>query len=271
MASLLAALALLTGTSWADDGHVEGILFDELTGRPVAGVTVAAGDASDVTDPDGYFQLALDPGTWTVRLATQSHRAGDVPDVLVVDGEWTELLVTLSTGAAPRARIQAPLEREAVTVDTSIPLAEVRGIVTSADTREPIAGARLYVRGTAAEAVTGEDGTYTMQVPIGLHAISVLRNGYSTQTLSDVALDESGLALPIALSPRGVALDDFVVTAPYIEGSTASLLDERRLSCECPRPPAPSRSRWRALAARIGTAHLPAAELRDRVAVAPAP
>ena len=186
MASVLAALALLTGSAWAADGYLEGILFDEVTGRPVVGVTVAAGDASDVTDGDGYFALEVAPGTWTVRVDTPSHQAGTVSDVRVVDSEWTELLVTVSTSGPPRARVEAPREGQRVEVDESVPVAELRGVVTSADTRKPIAGARLYVRGTSAEAVTGEDGAYALQVPVGVHAVTILRNGFSTQTMQDV-------------------------------------------------------------------------------------
>ncbi|MFT5456542.1 MAG: hypothetical protein ACI9K2_003027 [Myxococcota bacterium] len=226
----LALAALLASPALAQDGgHLEGVAFDALTGRPVPGVEVRAGDVVDHTDTDGYFRLDLPAGTWTVQLDAPSQRDGTVSDVAVVAGEWTEMLVTLSADP-PRARVQAPVNGPRVVVDAAAVLAELRGVVTSADDSTPVAGARVYVRGAAGEGVTGDDGTFVLQVPVGTHPVTVLRNGFSTQTLPEVVLPEEGASIAVVLSPRGVALDDFTISAPYIEGSTASLLDERRES-----------------------------------------
>ena len=227
MIDLLTAL-FLTSAYAQDVGVLEGIAFDGLTGLPLQEVAIQVGDLSMETDADGYFRAELPAGAYTVHLDAPTLKDGTVEEVFIAAGAWTELLLTFSDREAPQAIVQAPSETANAPVDDTLPTGLLTGVVTSTENGKPISGARVYVRGTSGEGVTDADGRYAIEVPIGQHDLTVLRNGFSTQSVPGTEVSEEGAVQDVALSPRGVALADFTISAPYIDGSTASLLDERK-------------------------------------------
>ena len=53
---------------------LDGRVLDEATGRPVAGVAVAGGDAEAVTDADGRFSLDLGAGGVALRASRDGYQ-----------------------------------------------------------------------------------------------------------------------------------------------------------------------------------------------------
>ncbi len=226
---------LLLTTAWAGDGAIVGYAFVELTGSPLGQVEVTA-EAPDappvraITNPDGRFELTLPEGLWTVRFAPQDLKGGAIDEVRVAEAQVTEMLVTFFPDALPRADVQAPVGdvREELAPDTV--LAPVTGTITGPD-GEPVSEARIFVRGFAVDASSDTDGTFALELPPGEHELTVLRTGYATTTVPvAIGPGESKVAVDVVMDEASSSLDDMVVLAPYVEGSVASLLDERRES-----------------------------------------
>lgn len=223
-------LSLLVGTAGAQEGRgvLAGFAFESGSGNPISGARVKVGADEDFSDENGAFTLTLAQGTYTVQLRAQGYRPGELLDVAVGVGEVTEVLVTFSQDAPPTALVQAPnLEEMVVEQPDGEP-----GTITAQvlDVRKkPVAGARVYVRGQSETATTDAEGRFTLTVPGGVHDLSILRNGYSTASIEDVEVPEGGNAeLAVTLEPARLTLDSFQITAPFLEGSVQSLLDERK-------------------------------------------
>jgi outer membrane receptor protein involved in Fe transport len=82
-----------------------------------------------------------------------------------------------------------------------------------------------------AEIRSDEKGRFRSEVPAGEHSISVLHKGFGTLTRDGVAVpSEETVALELELAPAGTELPEFVVIAPHLSGSVASVMAERRES-----------------------------------------
>ena len=225
-------LALVWGSSaWAQEGQgvLSGFAFEKETGAPIAGAEVTVGKEVAVSAENGSFELTLPQGVYVVKLRAPTYAGGDLLDVAVGRGEVTEVLITFDREIAPTALIQAPDLEQLVIED--MPTGEPGTLQARVvdENGKPVEGARVYVRGQDATATTDANGQFTLELPGGTHDISVLRNGYSTKNLDGIEVPEGDTAsLDVTLDPAKLTLEGFAVSAPFIEGSVASLLDERR-------------------------------------------
>jgi outer membrane receptor protein involved in Fe transport len=106
----------------------------------------------------------------------------------------------------------------------------IEGTVTSLENGAPVAAAKVYVRGEPLEAETGTDGRFTLSVPPGVHRISVIHGFHDTQTADVEAVAGQTVTVTLQLTPAQLEYADFLVTAPRIKGTVASVLEERRES-----------------------------------------
>src|SRR5690606_28046442 len=114
---------------------------------------------------------------------------------------------------------------EVTVVETGL----IRGQVRSSETRAPIEGARVYTRGVDAQAVTDANGTFLLEVPVGVHSAYVIHPKFSDQTATDIVVAaQQTVEAAIEMTPAAAQLDDVVITAPHIKGGVASVLSERR-------------------------------------------
>lgn len=210
------------------DGTVQGLVFEQGSGAPLASVRVDVDGhvASGSVDRDGAFALTLPAGTWTLQLS--GDVSGAAPGVVVVDNQDTELIVTVANGAVVSVDVEAPETAEVVDTPTEAATATIVGRVVD-DVGEPVSGAQVFVRGAAVEARTDADGRFSIPVAAGVHTLSVLHARFATQTVADVAVEAGDTTeVSVELVPAGVELEAFVVLAPAIDGGTATLLAERQ-------------------------------------------
>jgi outer membrane receptor protein involved in Fe transport len=240
----VAAAQTGTGTESASEsgtGELHLIVFaaDNTT---LQGAVVTLPDGSTVvSDADGAVTAELAPGEHVLQLtAEEGSTPQPLPGVIVAAGETTQVIATLAEdGSIGTLDVMAPdmeaieARQEAEAQAPTGPPGTLTGRVFSAEGGEPVAGARIYVAGQSVEATTDADGRFSMQVPEGTHSLSVIHTKYSTQTVDSVeVVAEQTTDMPIELTPAALELEDFVVTAPHIEGGVANLLDERRSSAQ---------------------------------------
>ncbi len=233
MRLILATLALLATPAVAAPGAVRVYVFDAEAGAPVVDAVVTLGATDGRTNADGRLVLRAEAGELPVSVRVADHAERSLGVVQVVAGGVGELIVTLRGEAAPRVRFEpgAPgvgdPEAPAAAVDAG-PTATLGGQVVDAD-GAPVAGAEVFVRGRAEAARTDAAGRFALTLPADARVdLSVVHPRYRAGKVADAPV--GGPALTVRLVAKGLSLDDFVVTAPFVEGGIAGLTAERRAS-----------------------------------------
>ncbi|MBA3732670.1 MAG: carboxypeptidase regulatory-like domain-containing protein, partial [Gammaproteobacteria bacterium] len=212
------------------------VIFER--GNPVSGVELKVnGKRYGVTDTDGALWANIPSGRRDVVLVRDSKPLVEL-DFLTDAGESLQMLVTLPETPAARPRIdvastaggeQVKIVRDDTALEEKGPPGALTGRIVAADSGAPISGARLYFAGQATDATTDKAGRYAVELPAGNYRLSVVHPDYATQKLDNVrVIPGKQVTSNIELSPAGLALADYVVTAPYVEGSISSVFDTQR-------------------------------------------
>lgn len=216
-------------------------------GVPVPGATVLVdGEQIGTTDAQGAL-IALIPSG---RTQLEVRRDADVVlslDLLTDESELVLIIATLRPGEPPELLIEnsgrqsvladerkndmpavggdVELERNA---EAKEPGALV-GTIVSAEDQEPVARAKVFFSGITIEVVTDDNGRFEAELSAGTYSVSVVHPRFSSQTLESIRVIPSReVTLRIELTPAGIRLQDYVVTAPYVEGSVASVIEQQR-------------------------------------------
>ncbi|MBR1514406.1 MAG: carboxypeptidase-like regulatory domain-containing protein [Bacteroidales bacterium] len=99
----------------------------------------------------------------------------------------------------------------------------IQGIVTDANTSEPIQGVNISLSPTGASAVTGSDGRYEFaDLEVGQYTVQGMKTGYETNTKSIVIADDAVASGDMQLRP---AITGFNLSVEYLDfGSHFSTL-----------------------------------------------
>jgi hypothetical protein len=205
------------------------------------------GQAATTTIADAPVQLSLSAGAHTVRVnipasamperADQGPLGVDIP-LNVVGGQSVDAVLVLSTKGEvlsldlrPTVAVEAapePTPAEPTKAESGLP-GKLTGRVVLSSTREPIVGAKVYVRGTSFEALTDANGLFSVDLPQGSYDLAIVHPSYSTALKGRVRITvQKTTTLQLELSPSNTSPDDFVITAKYVRGGVAALLEERR-------------------------------------------
>ncbi len=218
----------------AEPAELSLILFDGQTPLSEAEVHVD-GALQGLTNRDGAARLALPAGAHRLQV-----RRGD-QELLALDldlheDENAEMIATLVAGQPARVAFESTHGSKTVVpaTDEEVPAAEfgtLAGRIVSGEDGKPIAAARIYIAGTPIDLVSDADGRFTAPMAAGRYSLSVLAGTFAPQTLNDVEITvDATTEHTIELSPAGLELPEFVVLEPYVEGSLASFVEERRSS-----------------------------------------
>lgn len=241
-----------TSAATAEVAHVHVILFigqEPLNGADVLLLsgsdqprqTSQVGSAILIESEAGKFALrarvprdklpAAPPGDGPLEIALET--------IELVLGETVEVIATLAPdGTVESVDVQSVAQSvqdaratEAKAVDGDLPTGTISGKVLDSEKQLPVEGARVFVRGSSVEATTDAQGAFTIDLPEGSWAISVIHPDYTTTTQPEIAVvaDQASDAT-FELLPASTVLEDFVITVPHVEGSVASVLSERRES-----------------------------------------
>ncbi|MET8967166.1 S8 family serine peptidase [Streptomyces hydrogenans] len=172
---------------------VSGTVTDQVTGAPLQGIAIEAGNAATGTrtvhtGADGTYRLAFAPGTYDFTLSGYGYAKRTVTGVELTGGQPLSQDLAL-----------APLPSHAVT-----------GTVLDV-TGTPLAGATVRVPGTPVDAVVSRtDGTFTLpKVAEGTYALTVtpaapvLCNGESTTSLAVDGAETRTVRLPARTDAAG--------------------------------------------------------------------
>lgn len=102
----------------------------------------------------------------------------------------------------------------------------IRGIVTDAETGEPLIGATVLIQESSSGTATDLDGKYTLQnVEPGTHELQVSYVSYQPKTVSDVEVKTGEvLVMNVTLNSETIGLQEVVVEARAERSSEAAIL-----------------------------------------------
>jgi hypothetical protein len=215
-----------TDFSLVPGAHISGTVVNQTTGQPIASqpfvtvVDAATGTpvASATTDPSGGFTTPLlGPGEYAIGAATTFQSGSFVPDV-VSNGYLSEYYDdAYSLADATHFTITDGTPVTGIVIDLQPALqSSIRGVVTDAQTGDPVDGASISVRSAANPDVSvnsgasGADGTYAIPVNPGSYLISAVRPGYSDEwydnqptsaTATVVTVTDADVVADMALDP----------------------------------------------------------------------
>lgn len=201
-------------TACAFAGSLDGFVFDGVTGAPVAGAEVEVDSQPVATGPDGRFRFTVAGGVHVVRIGQASV------EVLVADDGTSEVLATLNDEGTT-FQVEQPVGDLAGPVEVA--LSTVTGRIRDAQGL-PLAEARVFVVGGGTLVRSDADGFFSLSAAEGA-AIDIVAPGYET---ARVTVTTAGAELSVVLAEARMALATYTVRAPYLEGTVAGLLDDRK-------------------------------------------
>ncbi len=216
-------------------------VFEE--GAPVTNVEVRAGaQVLGKTDAIGGLSVQIPSGRLNLLMFRGEDKVVDL-DLLTDEGELVQIIVTLRSGEEPVLDIEnsgrsSVLAGERIAergrsqtdnAEEELPPGALKGTITSVEDKKPVVRARLFFSGSSVEAETDREGAFAVELPAGTYSVSVVHPDYATQTKDNIrVIPAREVTLALELTPAGLQLADYVVTAPYVEGSIASTIEAQR-------------------------------------------
>lgn len=178
------------------------------------------------SDKDGLIFTKLTPGRHFYEVKN-GDKVKSIPFV-IADNESTQVLINaFSAGKDLETEVSEPeVSRK---VDSNIPTGSIGGTVTAEG--KGVSGAKVYLSGVPEIFTTDKDGKWQVQVPEGRYSVSIIHKLYATSVLANQAvMGGKSKNVVVKLFPTGLELEEFVVIAPHVKGSVASLIEQRKKS-----------------------------------------
>lgn len=226
-------------------------LYTLQNGVPKGGVVVYSGDKKiGQTDADGFLSLKLLPGKQTLILKSQNQLLTELK-LNIASGDDVELIVPITQKAKVKKVLDESAKLDSVIVKDDVnqkesnaedlDVVEVEGIkvitskisgsIFSFMTGEPVPEANIYLTGVQQSIKTDENGYFEVEVPIGSYSLSVIHPDYSSSTIKGLVLNKGEeLNQELELTPAATELEEFIVTAPSLEGGILAVLAEKQNS-----------------------------------------
>lgn len=218
-------------------GSIRGFFF-QSNGAPMPGVEVKVLDLGPrpdgpvVSDDEGMFLFEIEAGEHPLEFVLPGGRTFR-PErrIPVFGGQETEFVVTFPGVGDPDVDIEVPGAALSGPVEDTGETGVVVGVLRTSEGNKAIADARIFVRGTGVDARSDAQGRFEIELPAGLRELTIIHPDYSTKTVKGIEVPANdSVEVEAKLDKKSAQLATMVITAPRIEGSAISVLEERKAS-----------------------------------------
>ncbi len=251
MKTLLLLITFATALFALETGEFSFYLMKN--GKPLAGQTVAIFEKGDpntanvtgysaksteyTTDTDGYIYTVLPVGAYQLQLIAKDNgrpQAFVKKNFAITEDKESQMIVSLKEDDSVEF-VDEEAPKTAQTEEQSAETkAKANGFVqlqlSSSEDGKPIKHARVFVRGLKIDLKSSAKGAVDLNLPEGEQTISIIHSDFSSQTVKVTVVANESVNKFVTMSPASMELEEFVVLAPHVEGSVASVIAEERNS-----------------------------------------
>ena len=217
-------MILVCGAVYASDDLYVFVFRDGLAQE---NISITVNGTERTTNEYGLANFSLPAGVYKV-----AYRRGDeqfaLTDVYILDEQQSQIFLNLSS-QEPEVDLDLPLSAyhqdfERADIKQQVgPKGTLKLRLTDSANNKPIAGAKLYFKGYAIEAQSDAEGFVTLELAAGSYDISVIHPEFVMSVMKDVKITADAVASKeLGLVKADIVMDDYIVTAPAVEGSLAS-------------------------------------------------
>lgn len=215
----------------------EVVIFKKASQQTASITGYMSKQAEFKTDSDGFVYTVLPVGSFQIQVIAKESgkpQAFVKKNFIIKKGQESQIIVSLKEDntvafeddEAPKAAASDTNASEAVQKERGTLLLSL----TSSENKKAIAAARVFVKGQTIDAKTDDKGFVELTLPAGEQVISVIHSDFSSQTLKVTVVPKESVNKFVEMSPASMELEEFVVLAPHVEGSVASVIAEERNS-----------------------------------------
>jgi len=247
MKTLLLLITLTVALFATDTGELSFYLMKE--GKPLADQQVlifkkGEQNTADVigygtqqaefrTDEDGYLNTILPVGAYQLQLIAKENGALEAfvrKNFLVQKNKESQIIVSLNMdNTVAFEDSEAPKVQEDANATADVKK-EKGTVLLSLEDQQAVKDARIFVRGMSIDVKSDKNGFLSLELPEGEQTLSIIHSSYSSQTIKVTVPANETINKLIELTPASMELEEFVVLAPHVEGSVASVIAEERNS-----------------------------------------
>ncbi len=213
------------------------IIFKKVTEQTADIKGFATRQAEFMTDNDGYVYTVLPVGAFQLQLVAiedGTPKAFVKKNFVIKEGKESQIIVALKEDntiafeddEAPKV---ASEDLNVTKSEAKEPGSVMLSLLSSED-KKPVANARIFVKGQNVDVKTDAKGFVDLVLPEGEQTLSVIHSDFSSQTFKVLVVAKESVSKSVELSPASMELEEFVVLAPHVEGSVASVIAEERNS-----------------------------------------
>jgi len=188
------------------------------------------------TDEDGFVNSILPVGAYQLQLVAKERgqlQAFVRKNFLVQKNKESQIIVSLKhDNTVAFEDSEAPKMQEETNATAAINRANGTVLLSlkSAEDQKAVKDARVFVKGMSIDLKSDKKGFLSLTLPEGEQTLSVIHSSYSAQTIKVTVLANEAINKLVELTPASMELEEFVVLAPHVEGSVASVIAEERNS-----------------------------------------
>lgn len=190
-----------------------------------------------LSDDDGYAQTKLEAGEYQLQIVAKEGKTPLVfarKNFTIAAQYESQIIVALDSknevvfddAEAP----SIPQKSTETVVDKKIENGFVQITLLSSEDQKPIKDARIFVKGLDVDVVSDAKGNAVIEVPAAKLTFLVVHHSFSSQSVEIDVVAKETLGKTIELSPASMELEEFVVLAPKVEGSIATMMAEEKKS-----------------------------------------
>ncbi len=217
-------LCLYFGIAQAEE-NLYVFVFKEGAAQP--NIVVNVGGTQSSTNEFGLASFDLKADEYEVSYYKDNELFA-LTEVNLVENQQSQVFLSLTKAGAdveldlPLAAYEQNFEQAEIKEQTG-PKGILKLQLLDDKSGEPIVGARLFFKGYAVEATSDEQGLATVDLSEGVYDISVIHPKFIMRVLKDVSVKAEAVAQQdVKMLKADIIMEEFVVSAPAVEGSLAS-------------------------------------------------
>lgn len=219
-------LILLSGVTQAADNLY---VFVFNNGKAQSDIEIKVGEAQRKTNEFGLANFSLPGGEYEVSY----YKNGELfalTDINLLEEQQSQVFLELTQDGAkidldlPLDAYKRNFQKTKIKPQTG-PKGTLQLTIIDSKTKKPVPGVKLFFRGYAVEATSNKNGIARLELSQESYDISLIQLKYLMRVLKEVKITANQITKKnVELSQANIMLDEFVVTAPSVEGSLASTL-----------------------------------------------